>query len=309
MKVLEVKDLVKQYGSNLAVSDIDFSVDQGEIFGLLGPNGAGKSTTLNIITGLIQKDSGTVTVLGHDLDKELTKCKQLMGIVPQDLAIYEDLTAAQNVAFFGSLYGLTGKELHQKVDETLEFVGLLDKKKVRVKTFSGGMKRRLNIACGLIAQPEILFLDEPTVGIDPQSRNHILESIRKLNDQGMTVIYTTHYMEEAEELCDRIAIMDLGQIVAQGSLEELKSQIVEHWFIKLKADGEELLDEIKQVPGVESVEVVEDEWLVACKHKGTQLRDIIDLYLKRNQLIEELRVQEPNLEDIFLTLTGKTLRD
>lgn len=309
MKVLEVKNLVKRYGKNLAVSDIEFSVNQGEVFGLLGPNGAGKSTTINIITGLIQKDEGTVTILGKDLDKELTACKYDMGVVPQELAIYEDLTAAQNVSFFGSLYGLKGKELADKVDQTLAFVGLSDKKKHKVKTFSGGMKRRLNIACGLVTDPKILFLDEPTVGIDPQSRNHILESIKQLNEQGLTVIYTTHYMEEAESLCDRIAIMDVGQIVAQGTMDELRNLVVDHWFIKLKTN--QAIDErlIQRIPGVKSVETIGDQWVIACQNKGTQLRDLIDLFIKHDQMVEELRVEEPDLEDIFLTLTGKTLRD
>lgn len=309
MKVLEVNHLVKRYGKNLAVSDIDFSVNQGEVFGLLGPNGAGKSTTINILTGLIQKDEGRVSVIGKDLDKELTACKYDMGVVPQELAIYEDLTAGQNVSFFGSLYGLKGKQLSDKVDQTLAFVGLSDKKKHRVKTFSGGMKRRLNIACGLVTDPKILFLDEPTVGIDPQSRNHILESIKHLNKQGMTVIYTTHYMEEAEALCDRIAIMDVGQIVAQGTMDELRNLVVDHWFINLKTNPEIEESWLKAIPGVENIETKGEQWVISCKNKGTQLRDIIDLYLKHDQMVEELRVEEPDLEDIFLTLTGKTLRD
>lgn len=309
MKVLTVNNLVKRYGKQLAVSDIEFAVEQGEIFGLLGPNGAGKSTTLNIITGLIKKDKGTITVLGKDLDRNLTACKYDMGVVPQELAIYEDLSAAQNVSFFGSLYGLKGKELAEQVDKTLAFVGLSDKKNAKAKTFSGGMKRRLNIACGLVARPKILFLDEPTVGIDPQSRNHILESIKQLNQQGMTIIYTTHYMEEAEELCDRIAIMDLGQIVAQGSLDELKNLVVEHWFIKLKLNPEIPEDDIRRIPGVERLVWVGEQWILTCQNKGTQLRDLIDLFIKHNHMVEELRVEEPNLEDIFLTLTGKTLRD
>ena len=309
MKVLTVNNLVKRYGKQLAVSDIEFAVEQGEIFGLLGPNGAGKSTTLNIITGLIKKDKGSITVVGKDLDRNVTACKYDMGVVPQELAIYEDLSAAQNVSFFGSLYGLKGKELAEQVEKTLAFVGLSDKKNAKAKTFSGGMKRRLNIACGLVARPKILFLDEPTVGIDPQSRNHILESIKQLNQQGMTIIYTTHYMEEAEELCDRIAIMDLGQIVAQGSLDELKNLVVEHWFIKLKVNPEIPEDDIRRIPGVERLERVGEQWILTCHNKGTQLRDLIDLFIKHNHMVEELRVEEPNLEDIFLTLTGKTLRD
>ncbi len=223
--MLEVKKLVKRYGSKLAVSDVSFKVEKGEIYGLLGPNGAGKSTTINVITGLIQKDSGQVTIGGLDLDKELTKAKYLLGIVPQELAIYNDLSALANVKFFGSLYGLSGRKLNERALEMLDFVGLLDKAKDKVKTCSGGMKRRLNIACGLVHRPKLLILDEPTVGIDPQSRNHIMEAILQLNREGTTILYTTHYMEEAEQLCSRIAIMDAGQIVAQGNLSELRGLI------------------------------------------------------------------------------------
>lgn len=309
MKVLEVNNLVKSYAKTLAVSDISFSVNEGEIYGLLGPNGAGKSTTMNIITGLTQKDEGSIVILGHDLDKELNTCKYLMGIVPQDLAIYSDLSASQNVSFFGALYGLKGKELARRVDETLELVGLLDKKDHKVKTFSGGMKRRLNIACGLVSNPKILFLDEPTVGIDPQSRNHILESIKELNKKGMTIIYTTHYMEEAEALCDRVAIMDLGQIVAQGTVDELKTSVVEHWFIKLRRDPLITEEELRSIAGIDHVEEVDQDWVISCKHKGTQLRDILDLFIRKEITVENLRVEEPNLEDVFLSLTGKTLRD
>lgn len=202
--MLETQKLVKRYDRKLAVSSISFTVRPGEIFGLLGPNGAGKSTTINIITGLIRKDEGKVIIDGLDLDSNLTQCKYCMGIVPQDLAVYNDLTAEQNIRFFGSLYGMKSAELTQSVQETLQFVGLTERRRDKVKTFSGGMKRRLNIACGLVHRPKLLILDEPTVGIDPQSRNHIMEAIMKLNAQGMTILYTTHYMEEAQQLCNRM---------------------------------------------------------------------------------------------------------
>ena len=275
--MLEVKKLVKRYGSKLAVSDVSFRVEKGEIYGLLGPNGAGKSSTINIITGLIKKDSGQVTIGGLDLDRELTKAKYLLGIVPQDLAIYNDLTALQNVKFFGALYGLTGGTLQKQALETLEFVGLKDKARDKVKTFSGGMKRRLNIACGLVHRPQLLILDEPTVGIDPQSRNHIMEAILQLNREGMTILYTTHYMEEAEQLCSRIAIMDAGQIVAQGNLQELRSLIEENWYIAVKVKGTPPVDELSKVAGVEKIDLNGNALRFTCRGKHSQLRDILEV--------------------------------
>ncbi len=307
--MLEVKKLVKRYGNKLAVSDISFSVEKGEIFGLLGPNGAGKSSTINIITGLIKKDSGQVTIGGLDLDKDLTKAKFLLGIVPQDLAIYNDLTALQNVKFFGSLYGLSGSALQEQALETLEFVGLRDKAKDKVKTFSGGMKRRLNIACGLVHRPQLLILDEPTVGIDPQSRNHIMEAILQLNREGMTILYTTHYMEEAEQLCSRIAIMDAGQIVAQGNLAELRSLIEEHWYIAAKVKGTPPVDELSKIAGVDKIDLNGNLIRFTCRGKHAQLKDILEVLGQHHNEILDLSIDEPNLEDVFLTLTGKRLRD
>jgi len=307
--MLEVKKLVKRYGSKLAVSDVSFRVEKGEIYGLLGPNGAGKSSTINIITGLIKKDSGQVTIGGLDLDRELTKAKYLLGIVPQDLAIYNDLTALQNVKFFGALYGLTGGALQKQALETLEFVGLKDKARDKVKTFSGGMKRRLNIACGLVHRPQLLILDEPTVGIDPQSRNHIMEAILQLNREGMTNLYTTHYMEEAEQLCSRIAIMDAGQIVAQGNLQELRSLIEENWYIAVKVKGTPPVDELSKVAGVEKIDLNGNALRFTCRGKHSQLRDILEVLSREHTEILDLSIDEPNLEDVFLTLTGKRLRD
>lgn len=307
--MLNVSKLVKRYGDILAVSDISFSVSEGEIYGLLGPNGAGKSTIINIITGLIKKDKGTVTIGGMDLDKSLNQVKYMMGIVPQDLAIYNDLTAYQNVSFFGALYGLKGAELKRQSMETLALVGLEDKAKSKVKTFSGGMKRRLNIACGLVHRPKLLILDEPTVGIDPQSRNHIMESVLRLNKEGMTILYTTHYMEEAEQLCNRIAIMDTGQIVAQGNLAELRGLIEEHWFINLNVKGTPPLEALRKVAGVEQIDVSGNTLRFRCSSKNSQLRDILDVLAEHHTEILDMATQEPNLEDVFLTLTGKRLRD
>ncbi|MGI6634856.1 MAG: ATP-binding cassette domain-containing protein [Christensenellales bacterium] len=307
--MLETQKLVKRYDRKLAVSSISFTVRPGEIFGLLGPNGAGKSTTINIITGLIRKDEGKVIIDGLDLDSNLTQCKYRMGIVPQDLAVYNDLTAEQNIRFFGSLYGMKGAELTQSVQETLQFVGLTERRRDKVKTFSGGMKRRLNIACGLVHRPKLLILDEPTVGIDPQSRNHIMEAIMKLNAQGMTILYTTHYMEEAQQLCNRIAIMDMGQIIAQGTLPELRALVEEHWYITMTLKGEVPVEELRSAEGVAQIDVREHSWRFTLKQKKNQLRDLLDVLTHHHIEITDMAINEPDLEDIFLTLTGRSLRD
>jgi len=229
--------------------------------------------------------------------------------VAQGLGIYNDLTALQNVKFFGALYGLTGGALQKQALETLEFVGLKDKARDKVKTFSGGMKRRLNIACGLVHRPQLLILDEPTVGIDPQSRNHIMEAILQLNREGMTILYTTHYMEEAEQLCSRIAIMDAGQIVAQGNLQELRSLIEENWYIAVKVKGTPPVNELSKVAGVEKIDLNGNALRFTCRGKHSQLRDILEVLSREHTEILDLSIDEPNLEDVFLTLTGKRLRD
>lgn len=307
--MLEVKNLVKRYGSKTAVDDISFSVKDGEVFGLLGPNGAGKSTTINIITGLLRKDGGSVTVGGLDLDSRLNECKRLLGIVPQDLAIYNDLTAMQNVAFFGSLYGLSGKALKERAEETLDFVGLKDRARDKAKTFSGGMKRRLNIACGLVHRPRLLVLDEPTVGIDPQSRNHILESIRRLNEQGMTILYTTHHMEEAQQLCSRIAVMDAGKVIALGTLPELRGLIDDHRFMTLSVEGDLPPDALRAIDGVKDVTSEGGAYRIRLTGHGNQIADILSLVTANGLRVTDMSVNEPDLEDVFLTLTGRSLRD
>ena len=213
--ILEVKDLVKKYGDFTAVKGISFDIKEGEIFSLLGPNGAGKTTTISILSTLYAPTSGEATVDGHSVTKE-PMVRNLIGVVPQELALYDDLSAGENLVFWGQMYGLSGKALAIRVDEVLEQIGLADKAKKRVKTYSGGMKRRVNIGVGLLHKPSLLFMDEPTVGIDPQSRRAILDSVKSLNQQGMTVLYTTHYMEEAEELSDRVGIIDHGELIALG---------------------------------------------------------------------------------------------
>ena len=308
--MLLVKDLVKRYGDKTAVDHIGFSVEDGEIFGLLGPNGAGKSTTINIITGLLKGDGGSIAVDGMDLNTRLNECKRLLGIVPQDLAIYHDLSALQNVMFFGSLYGLSGRALKERAEETLDFVGLADRARDKAKTFSGGMKRRLNIACGLVHRPKLLILDEPTVGIDPQSRNHILESIRRLNEEGMSILYTTHYMEEAQQLCSRIAIMDAGKIIAQGTLPELRGLIGNGRSMVLSADGDMPLEALRGIEGVGDIQMQGNgRCRISLPAQGNQIADIMALLTAKGLHVSDLSVSEADLEDVFLTLTGRSLRD
>src|SRR5215831_4923749 len=221
--VLELAGLGKDYGARVAVQSVDLAIRRGEIFGLLGPNGAGKTTTISMACGVVPPSRGTARIAGHDIRSDTFAAKRAIGLVPQDLALYDELSPRQNLAFFGQLYGLAGDELAQRIDWALGIAGLTDRAGDLVKTFSGGMKRRLNLAAGLIHEPTLLVLDEPTVGVDPQSRRHIFDSIRTLRDRGMTILYTSHYMEEVEELCDRVAIMDAGAIVASGTLAELRA--------------------------------------------------------------------------------------
>ena len=307
--ILEVQQLVKKYGDKVAVNGISFDIQAGEIFSLLGPNGAGKTTTISVLSTLYVPTAGDAVIGGHSVVKEPMAVRNLIGVVPQDLALYEDLTARENLSFWGQMYNLSGKALNARIDQVLEQIGLKDRANQRVKTFSGGMKRRLNIACGLVHKPRLLILDEPTVGIDPQSRNHIMEAILRLNREGMTILYTTHYMEEAEQLCSRIAIMDAGQIVAQGNLGELRSLIEENWFISVKVKGTPPMEELSKVAGVEKIDLNGNQLRFTCHGKHAQLKDILDVLTRNHNEILDMSIDEPNLEDVFLTLTGKRLRD
>lgn len=309
--VIECKGLTKTYKDVKALKGLDMSIPKGIIYGLLGPNGAGKSTFINIVAGLVKADSGSLVISGRKLPDGYSQVKRMMGFVPQDLAIYEDLTAYENIAFFASLYGIKGKEKREKVEKALEFVSLTDRRKDRAKTYSGGMKRRLNLACGICHEPDILFLDEPTVGIDPQSRNHIMESIKKLNESGMTVIYTTHYMEEAETLCDKIGIIDHGEIIAEGTLETLQKGVSENELLFIDIDGnmDEMLRLISGTDGIIEAYIEKNGILV--KHNGKKgiLESIVRHTTNSGSEIHKLESRMPNLEDVFLSLTGRTLRD
>ncbi|MGL6107835.1 ABC transporter ATP-binding protein [Romboutsia sp.] len=310
MKYVEITGLYKSFGDTFALENLNLSIEKGEIFGLLGPNGAGKSTTINILLSLLEKDRGNIKICNQELNKNNANIRAKLGIVPQDLAVFEDMTALENVMFFGSLYDLKGKELKEKSLKALEFVGLEDAKKL-CKTFSGGMKRRLNIACGIVHEPELLILDEPTVGIDPQSRNHIMKSIKTLNKNGCTVIYTTHYMEEVEAICDNIAIMDKGKVIASGTKEALKEIITDkNKFEIMVNDITEINEkELTAIKGIDSVEFKGNKILVSIDREVNGLNEFI-LYLS-NKAIKILDIQSKvlTLEDVFLNLTGRKLRD
>jgi len=311
MNVLEIKNLTKKFGDFIAVDHMSLTIQEGEIFGLLGSNGAGKSTTINMISGLLKSNGGEIYILGKNIATHSKFAKMNIGIVPQDLAIYEDMTAYENVRFFAGLYGLRGTELRARVEEALEFVGLSDKQKSYPKNFSGGMKRRLNIACAIAHRPKLIIMDEPTVGIDPQSRNYILNSVRKLNEMGCTIIYTSHYMEEVEELCTRIAIVDHGKVIAEGTKEQLKAIITDTKEIWVEVKTGEPMDEksLKKIKGVNTVTVEENIIKIISQAEINNLNQIIQFFMNHGLEIRSLQEQAPNLETVFLTLTGRNLRD
>jgi ABC-2 type transport system ATP-binding protein len=311
MKIVQVVGLTKKYGDTVAVDNISFNIHEGEIFGLLGPNGAGKSTAIHMISGLLPMDKGSIEVLGKDIRNNSAFTKNNTGIVPQDIAIYEDLTAYENVHFFAGLYGLRGSDLKQRTEEALVFVGLEDKAKAFPKGFSGGMKRRLNIACAIAHRPKLIIMDEPTVGIDPQSRNHILQSIKKLNEMGCTIIYTSHYMEEVEEICSRIAIMDHGKVIAEGTKEELKATITNTNSVWITVGSIEKVQEnqLKEINGVLSVQLDENIVKVSSSSDISNLDKIIHYFTSNHIPLRNIENKITNLETVFLILTGRKLRD
>ena len=310
-QIINVKNLEKSYKGNKVIKDISFGVNKGEILCFLGPNGAGKSTTINILTGALGYESGDIYYKNRKIQKCDKDFKQHLGIVPQDIALYEDITAEQNLRFFASLYGLKGKKLDDRTVEALEFAGLTERAKDKVNTFSGGMKRRLNIACAIAHHPEVLIMDEPTVGIDLQSRNHILNSVKKMREKGMTIIYTTHYMEEVEEISTRIIIMDKGKIIANGTKEKLKEEIVDNKrFIIEVHDVEKVnLEEFYNVEGVKDA-IIEDGKLEITTLIGVENLDkLISILVNNSVKINNLTCQTASLETVFLNLTGNKLRN
>ncbi len=308
--MIHVVNLEKHFESVTAVNKISFSIQEGEIFGLLGPNGAGKSTTIKILSTLLKSDSGSAYINGKDVNKKADECKKIIGVVPQEIALYEDFSAYDNLMFWGQLNGVSKTELKQKIPELLQLIGLEDRKSDLLKTYSGGMKRRINIAAALLHNPKILFMDEPTTGVDPQSRNKIFDIIETLNAKGMTVIYTTHYMEEVERLCNNIAIIDTGKIIAQGTINELQAQCDLHEYILLKTAKKvpssivTKLQEVLQLPVSYSKSVIS----VKCK-PHLHLKAVLNHCELLKIEIVDIQIQKANLETIFLHLTGKQLRD
>jgi len=311
--ILETTNLVKKYGAFTAVKGLTFNVVEGEIFSLLGPNGAGKTTTISMLSTLYTPTAGDATVGGHSVTRQPMTVRNLIGVVPQDLALYDELTARENLVFWGQMYGLAGRALQTRIAEVLEQIGLADKADRRVKTYSGGMKRRVNIAVGLLHRPRLLFMDEPTVGIDPQSRRAILDTVKALNRDGMTVLYTTHYMEEAEELSDRVGIIDHGDLIALGTQSELKGQVGEMDTLLLHFDegrsGEALAEAARTIPGVLKADVTDHTVAVMAQEAEEILAPVITQANQLGLKIRSVDIQEPDLEAVFLHLTGRALRD
>ena len=328
--ILTAKDLRKTFGDFEAVKGISFSVLRGEIFSLLGPNGAGKTTTINMLSCLLPPTSGTAEIAGHAIPGDTLAVRRAIGVVPQEIALYDSLSARQNLEFWGRLYDMRGQELTQRIDEVLDQVGLADRAKDKVKTFSGGMKRRINIAAGLLHKPQLLFMDEPTVGIDPQSRRRILDMVRELRDGGMTVLYTTHYMEEAEELSDRVGIIDQGRLIALGTQAELTRVVGEQETLRLhlaeeagvalagvngtagapatmSADGSVAL--FSGLPGVLRASAVDHQIVVNVADAGAALPAVVGRANTAGLHVRSVDIEQPNLEAVFLHLTGRGLRD
>ncbi len=343
--IVEVHNLVKRYGDFTAVDGVSFEIAQGSIFGLLGPNGAGKTTTISMLACLIAPDEGDVLVDGHSVLTDSKAVRRVLGMVPQEIALYPTLTAAENLRFWGQMYGLSGKQLADAVDYGLKMAGLEDRAKSRVETFSGGMKRRINIAAGILHRPRVLLMDEPTVGIDPQSRNHILETVRELNREGMTVLYTSHYMEEVEALCDRIAIVDHGKAIAAGSLEELRalvgdedrirvrvgdsiettateadmpdagepesseSDLIEDVQPQVAPEAATALAAVRELPGISRAEMIGGAIDVLVPEAAAVLGEVVGAIAQSGAHIRAIEIVEPDLESVFLHLTGRGLRD
>jgi ABC-2 type transport system ATP-binding protein len=315
--IVEVKDLRKQYNPPdgvTAVRGVSFAIRQGEIFSLLGPNGAGKSTTISMLSCLLSPTSGDAIIDGHSIRQGPKQVKQVIGVVPQEIALYDTISARENLEFWGKMYGLSGGALKERVTEVLNIAGLIERANEKVATFSGGMKRRINIAVGLLHNPKVLYMDEPTVGIDPQSRRRILDTVKELNDQGLTVLYTTHYMEEAEELSDRIGIIDHGKLIAVGTQDELTAMVGQYDTVQLdigetaEANGT-IVAHLGQVEGVHQADGEGNHVMVQAEDANEVLPRILQAVAEHGRSIRRIDIQEPNLEAVFLHLTGRALRD
>lgn len=311
MGLIEIKNVSKNYGNLKAVDDVSLNINEGEIFGLLGPNGAGKSTLISMLCTLLPLDSGEVLVNNSSLRKSAVEIKKMLGLVPQEIALYPTLTAKENLMFWGRMYGIGGKLLRERVDEALEIAGLKDRAKEVIESYSGGMKRRINIAAALLHHPKIVIMDEPTVGIDPQSRNHILETVIKLNKEGMTVIYTSHYMEEVEFLCSRIAIMDHGKVIASGSKEDLQKLVGSNDTINISMNNmkTDVERELRKIEGVINLNISEGNLSIAVQSVDAVLAKVVSTLDEHKCKIQTIDIKQPNLESVFLHLTGRALRD
>ncbi len=309
--MIEIKELRKQFGQLMAVEDVSFDAPAGKIFGLLGPNGAGKSTTINCIAGLLTPTSGTVSVQGHDVVSDPIAARRSLGVVPQELALYEDLSARENLRFWGGAYGLRGKTLESRVNTVLGQIGLQDRADDKPEEYSGGMKRRLNFGCGIVHEPDVLLLDEPTVGVDPQSRERLLERVRDQVARGACVLYTTHYMEEAEALCDELAIMDHGKIIARGNMEELRNMMGERDVLRVAGTFDEaaVRRSFSDITEVEVLHVEAGLVQLAATTATKRLPELLAALADSGADIQETTLARPNLESLFLRLTGKALRE
>ncbi len=312
--ILEVQNIQKRYGEMLAVGDVSFSIPAGEIFSLLGPNGAGKTTTISMLSGLLTPTDGDARIDGHSVLQSPGRVKQAIGVAPQEIALYPTISARENLAFWGKMYGVRGARLKERIQVALEIAGLVDRADEKVETFSGGMKRRLNIAVGLLQEPKVLFMDEPTVGIDPQSRRRILDTVLELNRAGLIVLYTTHYMEEAEEISHRIGIIDHGELIALGSLDELTRMVGELAAIRAAVDfngpdPEVIMSGLARQPLVHRVDRQDDSLLIQTRQADQLLPELVVSVNKAGAHLRRLEVQEPDLEAVFLHLTGRALRD
>ena len=310
-KAIQVQNLQKRFGEFEAVKKGSFEVQQGEIFSLLGSNGAGKSTTISMLSCLLEPSGGEAYIMGHSVKTEAPAVKASIGVVPQEIALYPDLSARENLDFWGKMYGLRGSVLSQRVDEVLEIIGLADRQKDRVDKFSGGMKRRVNIGAALLHKPAVIIMDEPTVGIDPQSRRHILDNVKELNAQGMSVLYTTHYMEEAQELSNHIAIMDQGEVVACGTHAELVKMVgeLDRIDLTINAESERVISDWRLAAGVHRVSAENGHLSLLAEDSNLVLPHLFESATKAKVRITSVEIREPNLEAVFLHLTGKALRD
>ena len=311
MEMIQIQELSKSFGELVAVDGISLSAEAGQIYGLLGPNGAGKSTTIGCICGLVAPSAGRVSVLGHDVLRESRAAKALLGVVPQELALYEDLPAPANLAYWGAAYGLRGAELKSRVQEVLERIELADRGKEPVKNFSGGMQRRLNFGCAIVHRPKVLLLDEPTVGVDPQSRRKLLGLVRELAAEGTCVLYTTHYMEEAQELCDRLGIIDHGQLIAEGTLAELRGRLEQHDLLRLSGvfDPELTATTLAGFEGLEVLSVEVETLMLSMPGASRQLPALFGALAEAGMRVGETTLTQPSLESLFIKLTGRELRE